>query len=154
MPEGSHWETKLRAAGCRVTRARLLVLEALAELSHATGEELLAHVAQAAPELNLSTIYRTLDALGEVGLVTHAHLHHGVVTYHAVDEPAHIHLVCRRCGQVSSIPAGAAAQLAATVADLTGFRTDLSHLALHGQCATCAGSPSGSTQAPAVLGSA
>lgn len=142
-PISSVWEAKLRASGTRVTRARLLVLQALSELSHATGEELLARIAPAAPDLNLSTVYRSLEVLGEVGLVTHAHLHHGVVTFHAVDEPMHIHLVCRSCGQVSSIPADAADGLAAAVSDATGFHADLSHLVLHGRCATCAdpGSP-------------
>lgn len=139
----AEWDAKLRARGYRVTPARRLVLQALAELSHATGEEILAHVGPVAPDLNLSTVYRTLEVLSEVGLVTHAHFQHAVVTYHAVGGQAHIHLVCRGCGEVSSVPAGAAAEFTAEVARKTGFRADVSHLTLHGKCARCSGSAAG-----------
>lgn len=132
------WETALRAAGFRVTPQRRAVLEALAALSHATGEQLLEQVQQEHPEVNLSTIYRTLEVLGSVGLVTHAHFHHAVVTYHAVGGPAHVHLVCRSCGEVTSAPRTVVEPMARDLAERTGFQSDLTHLVLHGVCRRCA----------------
>ncbi|MGB8022500.1 MAG: transcriptional repressor [Candidatus Nanopelagicales bacterium] len=143
------WDDRLRAVGLRRTSQRRAVLQALEELRHATVDEVAAHVQRTAPEISLSTVYRTLEALDEVGLVTHAHLHHGSPTYHTVDDDPHIHLVCSSCGRVEQQPAVVAAPLAEAVRASLGFVVDLSHLALHGTCARCA---PGSTAGPATLG--
>ena len=42
-----------------------------------------AEVARTAAGVNITTVYRTLELLEELGLVTHAHLSHGAPTYHA-----------------------------------------------------------------------
>jgi Fur family ferric uptake transcriptional regulator len=135
----AEWEKRLRAGGYRITPQRQLVLEAVDRLRHGTPEELLAEVQRTATGVNLSTIYRSLEVLEEVGLVTHAHIGHGAPTYHAVDDHVHIHLVCDACGTVRSIGAGIAEPFLDQVRDTTGFVTDISHVALHGRCSDCAG---------------
>lgn len=145
------WDDRLRAVGLRRTSQRRAVLQALDELRHATVDEVAAHVQRTAPELSLSTVYRTLEALDEAGLVTHAHLHHGSPTYHTLDEDPHIHLVCSSCGRVEQQPAEVAAPLAEVVRASLGFVVDLTHLALHGRCAQCA---AGSAAGPGVFGPA
>lgn len=132
------WDSRLRAAGLRSTSQRRAVLAALDELGHATVDELTAHVQRELPDLSLSTVYRTVEVLDEVGLVTHAHLHHGSPTYHRVDDDPHVHLVCRRCERVDSLPVAVAGGLVDAVHDATGFAVDVSHLALHGVCRECA----------------
>jgi Fur family transcriptional regulator, ferric uptake regulator len=132
---------RLRAAGLRSTGQRRAVLEALSVLGHATVDELAAAVQRRMPEVSLSTVYRTLEALDAVGLVTHTHLHHGAPTYHSVDEEPHIHLVCEACGAVASESVEVALDLAAAVHRAAGFRVDLTHLALHGRCARCTTAP-------------
>jgi Fur family ferric uptake transcriptional regulator len=131
------WDARLRAAGLRSTVQRRAVLEALGRLSHATVDELAAEVQRSMPDVSLSTVYRTLEALDEVGLVTHAHLTHGAPTYHSVDEEPHIHLVCSTCGGVQQESVDVALSLAEAVHRAGGFRVDLTHLALHGRCAAC-----------------
>lgn len=131
------WDARLRAAGLRSTGQRRAVLAAMAQLRHATVDELAAALHQTAPELSLSTVYRTLETLSEVGLVRHAHLHHGSPTYHEVDEEPHLHLVCRGCGAVGELPTEVAAGLADEARDRLGFSTDLTHLVLHGWCRAC-----------------
>ena len=76
------WDEQLRARGYRVTPQRQLVLEAVARLDHATPEEIGAQVQQTARGVNISTIYRTLELLEQIGMVTHTHLGHGAPTYH------------------------------------------------------------------------
>jgi Fur family transcriptional regulator, ferric uptake regulator len=132
------WDGRLRAAGLRSTTQRRAVLAALDELGHATVDELAAHVQRELPDLSLSTVYRTVEALDEVGLVTHAHLHHGTPTYHRVDGDPHVHLVCRRCGRVESLPVSVAVGLVESVVASSGFEVDVTHLALHGRCRQCA----------------
>jgi Fur family ferric uptake transcriptional regulator len=131
------WEQRLRRGGYRITPQRQLVLEAVERLRHGTPEEILAEVQRTASGVNLSTIYRNLEVLEEVGLVSHAHIGHGAPTYHAVDDHVHIHLVCDRCGKVQSIDASVAEDFLDQLRRDTGFVTDISHVALHGMCSDC-----------------
>jgi Fur family transcriptional regulator, ferric uptake regulator len=133
----AEWETKLRRGGYRITPQRQLVLESVERLGHGTPEEILAEVQRTATGVNLSTVYRNLEVLEEVGLVTHAHIGHGAPTYHSVDDHVHIHLVCDRCGKVESIDAAIADPFLDELRTRTGFVTDVSHVALHGACSGC-----------------
>ena len=133
----NEWDDVLRDQGYRITPQRQLVLEAVNTLGHATPEELLAEVQKTAAAVNLSTIYRTLEVLEQVGLVTHAHIGHGAPTYHSVDTDAHIHLVCDTCQSVTSISADAAELFVQMLREKVGFENDVAHVSVHGQCATC-----------------
>jgi Fur family transcriptional regulator, ferric uptake regulator len=64
----NEWDDVLRDQGYRITPQRQLVLEAVNTLGHATPEELLSEVQKTAAAVNLSTIYRTLEVLEQVGL--------------------------------------------------------------------------------------
>jgi Fur family ferric uptake transcriptional regulator len=135
------WERRLKEHGFRITPQRQLVLEAVESLRHGTPEEILVEVQHTATGVNLSTVYRTLEVLEDVGLVTHAHIGHGPPTYHAVDEDVHIHLVCDRCATVVSVPASIAADFVEGLETDYGFRTDISHVSVHGLCQTCLARP-------------
>jgi Fur family transcriptional regulator, ferric uptake regulator len=135
------WERRLRDHGFRITPQRQLVLEAVEHLRHGTPDEILVEVQRTATGVNLSTVYRTLEVLEDVGLVTHAHIGHGPPTYHAVDEQVHIHLVCDRCAKVLSVPATSAASFVTQLESEYGFRTDISHVSVHGLCESCKDRP-------------
>lgn len=135
------WERRLKDHGFRITPQRQLVLEAVEHLRHGTPEEILVEVQRTATGVNLSTVYRTLEVLEDVGLVTHAHIGHGPPTYHAVDEDVHIHLVCDRCASVMSVPAGIAKDFVDRLEADYGFRTDISHVSVHGLCQDCLARP-------------
>jgi Fur family transcriptional regulator, ferric uptake regulator len=149
------WDTRLRSAGLRSTVQRRAVLRALFEAGHATVDQLAAEVQRTRPDVNLSTIYRTLEVLDDAGLVTHAHLHHGSPTYHSVDEEPHVHLVCTGCGGIGQQPITVAETLAERLHESVGFTLDVSHLAVHGLCAACRASdadlPPGSLLAPGAF---
>jgi Fur family transcriptional regulator, ferric uptake regulator len=133
----TEWEQKLRRGGYRITPQRQLVLESVERLGHGTPEEILTEVQRTATGVNLSTVYRNLEVLEEVGLVTHAHIGHGAPTYHSVDDHVHIHLVCDNCGTVESVGATIADPFLDELRTRTGFVTDVSHVALHGTCSGC-----------------
>ena len=90
--------------------------------------------------VNVSTVYRTLELLEELGLVTHTHLGHGAPTYHPAHEADHLHLVCRDCGRVTEADTSVADDLVRRVATEQGFETDVSHFAIFGRCRDCAAS--------------
>ena len=132
------WRTLLRERGYRLTPQRELVLAAVTELGHATPEEVCAQVQRTASGVNISTIYRTLELLEELGLVRHAHLGHGAPSYHPAGHLAHLHLVCRDCGAVGQADMAAAAPLTDRLRAEHGFETDLEHFAIYGRCGECA----------------
>ncbi|MFN0284426.1 MAG: Fur family transcriptional regulator [Kineosporiaceae bacterium] len=127
----------LRSRGLRMTPQRRLVLDAVHALGHGTPEQVAERVQRTTPSLSLSTVYRTLDLLEEMGVVTHTHLGHRAPAYHAVGHADHIHLVCRRCGGVEEADVGGARALADEVRGRYGFSTDVAHLSLDGTCADC-----------------
>jgi Fur family ferric uptake transcriptional regulator len=131
------WDDTLRASGYRVTPQRQLVLEAVTKLEHATPEEIYAEVKQTAVGVNLSTVYRTLELLEQIGLVTHTHLGHGAHRYHLAADAAHVHLVCRDCDAITQIEPAAVSSLVSALEGEYGFETDVGHLTVFGTCARC-----------------
>ena len=131
------WQTKLRAGGYRLTAQRQLVLEAVSRLGHATPEDVCAEVRETAHAVNISTVYRNLELLEELGLVAHAHLRHGAPTYHATTEEPHVHLVCSRCDAVEAVPTELVDDLVSRLARERGFRVDVRHVTFSGLCREC-----------------
>ncbi|SFC26263.1 Fur family transcriptional regulator [Streptomyces aidingensis] len=132
------WQTDLRNRGYRLTPQRQLVLEAVEKLGHATPDDILTEVRRTAGGVNVSTVYRTLELLEELGLVSHAHLGHGPPTYHLAERHHHMHLMCRDCGTVLEADMDLAAPFAEKLREAMGFETDMKHFAIFGRCAGCA----------------
>ena len=128
---------ELRERGLRLTPQRELVLKAVRSLGHATPEEVAEEVRKTHPGINLSTVYRNLETLENVGFVQHAHLGHGGLKYHASEQEIHAHLNCEKCGTIIEVPIEATAPLTQALIDGYGFHTDLSHLAIAGRCESC-----------------
>ena len=126
----------LRARGMRLTPQRRRIVDALTSLEHGTPDAVAAKVTEdgGAP-LPLSTIYRGLDALEELGIVSHTHLDHRAPTY-GEQNPDRARF-CLGCGTVSEAPIATAAEFAGNVREATGFDPDVTHMAIHGWCASC-----------------
>jgi Fur family ferric uptake transcriptional regulator len=134
--QGTALRRTLHERGMRMTPQRQLVLDAVRELGHATPEQVCAAVQRAAPAVNITTVYRTLDLLERLGLVRHTHLGHGAPNYSA-HEHEHVHLVCHHCGTVTEAPTDLMADLADRLAEDFGFELDVAHVALSGLCRAC-----------------
>jgi Fur family ferric uptake transcriptional regulator len=142
-PPVRSWDERLRSLGYRVTPQRQLVLESVAELDHATPEEICAQVQRTARGVNISTIYRTLELLEQIGMVTHAHLGDGPPAYHLASHADHVHLACRGCGRVTEVGPETIRPLITTLRREHGFETDVTHLTVFGRCAHCREAPDG-----------
>ncbi|NYH78839.1 Fur family ferric uptake transcriptional regulator [Actinopolyspora biskrensis] len=126
----------LHRRGMRMTPQRQLVLDSVRELEHATPEQVCKHIQRTAPTVNITTVYRALDLLEELGLVRHTHLGHGAPTY-SVEEHEHVHLVCHRCGDIDEVPCELLDGLGESLDRERGFALDATHLALSGTCGRC-----------------
>jgi len=130
--------TMVRRAGGRITAARRAVITALIDGSreHLTAEDLADRVQARHPDVHLSTVYRTLEALEALGVATHVHLGHGPSTYHLASDPHH-HAVCKTCGAVVHLPADLLDGVADRMRAEVGFEMAAPHFSLPGRCASC-----------------
>ena len=129
---------QLRERGFRLTPQRLMILEAVStEKGHVTAEAIHEVVADQYPDMSLSTVYRTLETLRDLGLVTQTDLGTGRIEYHYAEEAHHHHLVCRKCGTASEIDDTFMGSLSAMLLDSYGFRPEITHFAIFGVCAAC-----------------
>jgi Fur family ferric uptake transcriptional regulator len=139
VPAAEGWQAELRARGYRLTPQRQLVLEAVGGLGHGTPEAIAAAVRKSAPAVNISTVYRTLELLEELGLVQHTHLGHGAPTYSVASDDDHVHLVCRDCGGVQEADSALLDDVVRRLSADVGFTVDVGHFAVFGRCRGCAG---------------
>lgn len=131
------WRAKLRGSGYRLTPQRELILRAVEELGHATPDEVLVHVHEQSSAVNVSTVYRTLEVLEQLGLIRHAHLSDRAPTYHSVTDHEHFHLVCRNCHRITSVDPDVMTSLNDRLRDEHGFVPDVGHLTIFGRCVDC-----------------
>ncbi|MFL6174762.1 MAG: Fur family transcriptional regulator [Marmoricola sp.] len=132
------WQARLRASGHRLTPQRELVLAAVEALGHATPDEVYAEVRTRSEAINLSTVYRTLELLDELGLIRHAHLTDRAPTYHAATGHEHAHFVCRGCHEVISVGRHRVEEALGPLTSELGFSPDYGHLSVFGLCRDCA----------------
>lgn len=133
-----HLAEALQKLGYRLTPQRLMTLAALeAGEDHLTAEEVYAHVRTRYPHVNLSTIYRNLELLQWLGLVTETDLGGGQVKYHLAEKGHHHHLVCRRCGTTLELGEEVFLPVREAILREQGFRAELSHFAIFGRCRQC-----------------
>jgi Fur family ferric uptake transcriptional regulator len=130
----------LRVRGYRLTPQREMIAEAIAHAGrHVTAEEVYGQVQSRTRALNIATVYRTLDLLAELGLVSRGNLGGGKLSYAALSHGPHCHLVCRRCGRVVEVDASLVAGLEDRLMESCGFCPDLGHFVVYGVCAECQG---------------
>jgi len=91
----------LRKRGYRLTPQRHMILSVIQEAGgHLSIDQILERVQERNPYVSLSTIYRTLELLRELGLVRENHLPGEQPHYEAAESTEHHHLVCRGCRTV------------------------------------------------------
>jgi Fur family ferric uptake transcriptional regulator len=130
----------LRARGQRMTPQRQLILEAVQAIDgHISADAVYERVAARFPQVNKSTVYRTLELLQSLDLVRHTHFDDGVAQYHRAEEALHQHLVCRSCGSEHELDLAILEPLGKELSRRYGFEADLAHFALVGLCRECAG---------------
>jgi len=123
-----------------MTPQRMMVLSAIERSDHhISAEEIHAQVVARYPHVNISTVYRTLELLNRLGLVTETDMGGGRVRYHPADKGHHHHLVCQECGRVIDLDETVLHQLKEIIKKEYNFDPEMRHLAFFGRCADCGG---------------
>ena len=134
-----------------MTPQRQLILDAVASMrGHISVDQVYRQVATHFPDVNITTIYRTLEVLEVRGFVRHTHFHDDRAQYQRTDEPPHQHLVCKVCGRDQELDLSVLDPLAADLRSRYGFEPDLSHTAIVGVCRDCGAELAAGSPAPSV----
>ena len=130
--------SKLSKLGYRLTPQRMMILSAIENSDdHISAEEIYAQVVAKYPHVNISTVYRTMELLKHLGLVTETDLGEGRVRYHSAEKGHHHHLVCQECGAIIDLDEAMLASVKDILLREYKFIADLRHLAIFGRCVNC-----------------
>src|ERR1700751_139266 len=103
MVTGMENADRLRAAGMRVTSARLAILDAVRVGHHPSADEIARLARERVGHVTLQAIYEALGAFTEVGLLRKIDLGSGPARYEDRVGDNHHHLACRRCRAVAAV---------------------------------------------------
>ena len=128
----------LAGAGKRTTKQRSLILDVLGKAAgHLDADEVYRLARERDPRLSLSTVYRTLNLLRDLGQIDELHLAEEHHHYEAKGGNEHHHLVCLGCGRVKEFVSPLAAQLRREQETATGFAVTGVQVDLTGYCPAC-----------------
>jgi Fur family transcriptional regulator, ferric uptake regulator len=124
----------------KLTRPRQVVLGIIARAQrHLTPAEIFRQAKGKYPQLGLTTVYRTLELLVELGYIRRVHLSDGCHSYVASAQAHGHHLVCSVCGRAEEFSECDLDSLMQSLHAKTGYQIDVHVLELMGQCPSCQG---------------
>jgi len=98
-------EQFLTSKGCKLTRHRRIILQALLDQTGwSSAREIHAYVLACNNKVDFSTIYRNLDALTSIGLLCRVE-RTDAINYYTLNKASghHHHLICKSCHQISEL---------------------------------------------------
>ncbi len=133
--------SRILAAGQRITPQRDVIAQLLEAASRPLGAtELCAAVAAEDPRIGRATVFRTLAALEQAGIVAQVSLPGGQTGYLLCGTDGHHHhLVCQGCGGVDDVLEAAVSPFLRRLERDHRFRVDHASFTIYGTCARCAG---------------
>ncbi len=137
MPDTADFERMLRAAGLRVTRPRLAVLDAVHAHPHLDTEALIGAARARVEAVSHQAVYDVLRALTDTGLLRRIQPPGSVARYEARVGDNHHHLVCRSCGTIVDVDCAVGAAPCLAPSDEAGFAVDEAEVVFWGHCPNC-----------------
>ena len=128
----------LRVHGYKLTPQRLAIVRVLREAGeHLTPAEVCKRARGNHVRLGLTTVYRTLEILSDLGFVRRIHQEGRCQAYALVREREGHHLVCQSCHRVVDFPCTGLTELIDETVQRTGFSVESHLLELVGFCPAC-----------------
>ena len=127
----------LKEKGMKLTPQRMAIIDVVHDnAEHVTAEEIIAAVQLRMPQVDKSTVYRTLEILEKAGCIYKSEFGEQYI-YHHAEEDHHHHLVCSKCGKTVDCDESVFAPVEHTLLDKYNFRVDFKHLVISGLCDEC-----------------
>ncbi len=130
----------LKKNGYRITKSRKLICELLESDIHFHF-----NVKQLHQKINLlsnsnidrTTIYRTLVALEELGLLQHSHIPHKPAIYFLNNNNQNVHLICEMCDKIVDVENDSINSINLILQKDTNFDTINNNFIFVGKCLEC-----------------
>lgn len=132
--------TLFEQRGIRWTPQRQMVLDTFQRRSgHISAEEVHSEISKLFPRVNLSTVYRTLELLCELGVAVEVEPSKDGDRrrYELVEGSEHYHLICEVCSAEMELAPEVITQLQAQIQQRYNFQLKLPHFVGLGRCANC-----------------
>ena len=110
-----------------------------AEGTHTTAGEIFAEAKRRRPRIGHSTVYRALDRLRDLGLVSEVRVPGAASALYEPNRSGHAHFMCERCGRVADIECPLPLEQFHGLGASQGAEVRAVSLTLHGICAGCSG---------------
>jgi Fur family peroxide stress response transcriptional regulator len=131
------FEQRCREDGMPITVQRRLILEAVLSLDHhPTADQVHEAVGGRLPQISRTTVYRTLETLVRMGVITKACHPGSVVRYDSRTENHH-HLICLCCDLVTDAPSIQLGEVPLPDVSDLGFEISDVRVQLRGICCQC-----------------
>jgi Fur family transcriptional regulator, stress-responsive regulator len=137
VPAATDPEQMLRAAGLRVTRPRLTVLEQVGAHPHADTGTIVAATREDLGKVSVQAVYDVLQALTENGLVRRIEPSGSVARYETRVGDNHHHVICRFCGAIADVACAVGPAPCLEASEDHGFEIDEAEVVYWGRCPEC-----------------
>jgi Fur family ferric uptake transcriptional regulator len=127
----------LRAAGLRVTRPRLAVLDVLRDGGHLDVDEIATRVRIRLDSVSTQAVYDVLGALSRAGLARRIEPAGSPARYEARVGDNHHHVVCRGCGVIADVDCAVGDAPCLDPNNARGFMVDEAEVTFWGLCPAC-----------------
>lgn len=131
--------SQIKKKGHRVTRSRELICKILEDSGHAhfTVDELYKKVTKKNTDIDLATVYRTLELLGEIGLIAHLHQAHGSGIYFLKNNENTMHIICLDCNKIIDVSSKSYNKINDLLMSETQFKLIQNNFIYSGVCGNC-----------------
>jgi Fe2+ or Zn2+ uptake regulation protein len=104
---------------------------------HLTSAEIYAKATKRRPGIGFSTVYRGLERLRDLGLVSELYLPGADAATYEPSGPRHAHFRCRKCGEIEDVPYAVPPRTLKALAQRHGFKVESERVTFEGRCVDC-----------------
>jgi Fur family ferric uptake transcriptional regulator len=104
---------------------------------HLTSSEIYAKAFKRQPGIGFSTVYRALERLRDLGLVSELYVPGVDAATYEPSGPRHAHFRCSECGEVEDVAYAIPARTIKALALQHGFKIESERVTFEGRCVAC-----------------
>jgi Fe2+ or Zn2+ uptake regulation protein len=116
------------------------IVEASGVGRHLTPSEIYAKAIKRRPGIGVSTVYRGLERLRDLGLVSELYLPGVDAATYEPSGSRHAHFRCSECGEIEDVAYAIPTRTLNTLALHHGFKIESERVTFEGRCGTCGAS--------------
>lgn len=138
MKSIAEFEAELKGKGYKLTEQRKFIIEVFNENpGHHTAHEVFDLVKCKLKRINFSTIYRNLELLSTLNIISKMYIQSGISHYELCGSGHHHHLICKGCGETREVDICPYANLEVERLNEIGFKATDHKFEIFGYCSKC-----------------